>query len=111
MKDESRQWLVALAWVALMVAWVYGVFESSAYWSPWWLLPWALVHVVTGFLLGLRAAALALLLPPIGLPAGISANGESPAALILAIGYVVPAALLLALGGVFGLLQRRRAGR
>lgn len=62
----------ALAYLAVMTAWVYGIVDQSGSESRSWLLPvLALVQVAAGFAVGRWwAVALPLLLVAISVPAG-----------------------------------------
>lgn len=70
MRRSSRTW--ALAYLAVMTTWVYGVVNQSGVESSSWLLPvLALVQVAAGFAVGRWwAVALPLLLVAISVPAG-----------------------------------------
>ena len=73
MKRSSRMW--ALAYLAVMTAWVYGVVDQSGVESNSWLLPvLAAVQVAAGFAVGRWwAGLLPLLLVAISVPAGFPA--------------------------------------
>lgn len=98
----------AIAYVALMTLWIYGVFETDAYYDEWWIPLLVLLNVGVGYAIGhWWAVALAAVVPLLAIPAGTANNAESPASLLL-LWFAAGLAGLLAIGVV---LRRRRPRR
>jgi hypothetical protein len=98
--------LAAIAYLGLMTAWIYGVFERDTYYDAWWIPLLLALHLVIGYAIGRWwAIALAAAVPVLAVPAGDAENGDTPA-FVLMLWYAVAFAALLAVGIV---IARRRA--
>jgi hypothetical protein len=69
----------AIAYLALMTAWIYGIFERDAYYDAWWIPLVLALHLVVGYVIGRWwAIALAAMVPVLAVPAGDAEHGDTP---------------------------------
>jgi hypothetical protein len=60
--------LAAIAYLGLMTAWIYGIFERDAYYDWWWIPLVVALHLAVGYVVGRWwAIALAAAVPILNL--------------------------------------------
>jgi hypothetical protein len=71
--------LTATGYLALMTAWIYGIFERDAHYDAWWIPLVLALHLVVGYVIGRWwAIALAATVPVLAVPAGDAEHGDTP---------------------------------
>jgi hypothetical protein len=101
--------VVVITYLAVMAAWIYGVFATSIYHDAWWIFPLAAIQIGIGYLIGRWwALLLPLSVPLLGIPAGTAEQRETPAPFILLF-FVPLLQLLVAVGTLFRKARERRA--
>jgi hypothetical protein len=101
----ATQVFAAIAYLVLMTAWIYGIFERGAYYDVWWIPLVLALHLVVGYAIGRWwAIALAAMVPILAVPAGDAEHGDTPA-FVPMLWYAGAYGALLAVGV---LLARRR---